>query len=131
MVQDHKTFETSNYDLVIDPYRNYAINTAILSFLSGAKFKIGYESYGRGIFYNIAIPQPKEYRHQVDIVLDTLKPLGIDNADRTPQIFLSDEEKRRGRSWLNDHHLGIKPIIAIHPGAFYPTQRWPASISPS
>jgi len=74
----------------------------------------------------MAIAQPQEYRHQVDIVLDTLKPLGIDNADRTPQIFLSDEEKRRGRSWLNDHHLGIKPIIAIHPGAFYPTQRWPA-----
>jgi len=114
------------YDLAIDPYQNYASKTAVVSFLSGARFRIGYESYGRGIFYNIAILPRKDPLHQVDIALDALKPIGINNADRSPEMFLSEEEKRMGLDWIRENCPGRKRIIGVHPGAFYSTQRWPA-----
>lgn len=113
------------FDAAVDPYNNYALKTAVLSFLSGAAFRIGYDSFGRGIFYHRALEEGTTPRHLVDIALDALRPLGIEASNRRPELFLSDEEKQQARDWLNARGLGSRPVIGLHPGAFYPSQRWP------
>jgi lipopolysaccharide heptosyltransferase II len=121
-----KRLRAGAYDLAVDPYQGYALKTAIITFLSGAKLRIGYESYGRGIFYNVAVMECKEPHHLVDVVLNALKPIGIDTANRSPEMFITNEEKKLAQDWLEANRLGLKPIIGVHPGAFYPTQRWPS-----
>jgi ADP-heptose:LPS heptosyltransferase len=45
--------------------------------------------------------------------------------EKTPEIFLSSEEKNWAREWLDQRGFGQKPLVGIHPGAYYESQRWP------
>jgi heptosyltransferase-2 len=110
--------------LAIDPYAGYELKTALIPFLSGAEKRVGYASYGREVFFNIRGPEIENNRHIIDLTLDVLKSIGIVAQDRTPEIFLAEDEERWARNWLKNKGIGDKPIIGIHPGAYYETQRW-------
>ncbi|MCK4818341.1 glycosyltransferase family 9 protein, partial [bacterium] len=112
------------FDLAIDPYPDYELKTALIALLSGAKWRIGYSSYGRQIFFNLNGPMLVKDKHLVDLALDILKPLGVVVNDKKPEIFLTDQEKKWARSWLKEKRAGMKPIVGIHPGGYYETQRW-------
>ena len=75
------------FDLAIDPYPDYELKTALIALLSGAKWRIGYSSYGRQIFFNLNGPMLVKDKHLVDLALDILKPLGIVVNDKKPEIF--------------------------------------------
>ena len=111
--------------LAIDPYADYELETALIAFLSGAQRRVGYGSYGREMFFNIRGPEIESNRHIIDLTLDVLKSIGIVAQDRTPEIFLAEDEVRWARNWLKNKGIGDKPIVGIHPGAYYETQRWP------
>lgn len=115
---------TDGYDLAIDPYADYELKTAIIIFLSGARKRIGYASYGREVFFNVQAPNIKDNKHFVDLTLDVMRPLGIVTKNKTPEIFLADGEKNRAENWLKENGVEDKPIIGIHPGAYYESQRW-------
>jgi len=115
----------SGFDLVIDPYADYELETALIAFFSGAKRRTGYASYGREVFFNLPAPEIKSNGHFIDLTLDVLKPVGIVAKDKTPEIFLTDDEKKWAGDWLNKNGMGSNPVIGIHPGAYYETQRWP------
>ena len=115
----------SDFDLAIDPYADYELETALIAFLSGAGRRIGYASYGREVFFNLPAPEIRSNGHFIDLTLDVLKPVGIVTKDKTPEILLTDDEKKWAGDWLNKNGLGSNPVIGIHPGAYYETQRWP------
>jgi heptosyltransferase-2 len=115
---------TDGYDLAIDPYADYELKTAIIIFLSGARKRIGYASYGREVFFNIQAPNIKDNKHFVDLTLDIMRPLGIVTKEKTPEIFLTDGEKKWAENWLKENGIEDKPIIGIHPSAYYESQRW-------
>lgn len=112
------------FDLAIDPYPDYELKTALIALLSGSKKRVGYASYGREVFFNIEAPKIKDNQHFVDLTLEILNLLGIGAKDRTPEIFLTDDEKRWARNWLREEELWGKLIIGIHPGGYYESQRW-------
>jgi ADP-heptose:LPS heptosyltransferase len=62
----------------------------------------------------------------VETVLGVLKPLGIPIGSFRPEIFLTASEIEGARRWLLQEGSDTGPFVAIHPGAFYETQRWPA-----
>jgi len=113
-----------NFDLAIDPYADYELETALIALLSGAKKRIGYASYGREVFFNIQAPKIKHDQHLVDLTLDILKPLGIMSANKSPELFLTENEKKWARNWLTKRGIEGKMLIGIHPGGYYETQRW-------
>ncbi len=119
-----RQLRTGGYDLAIDPYANYGLKTAIIIFLSGARIRIGYASYGREVFFNVQAPTIQDNKHFVDLTLDVMRPLGIVTKDKTPEIFLTDGEKKRAENWLKKNGVEDKPIIGIHPSAYYESQRW-------
>jgi lipopolysaccharide heptosyltransferase II len=114
----------SGFDLAIDGYADYELETALIAFFSGAKRRIGYASYGREIFFNVQAPKIDDSQHFVDLTLDVMKPIGVMTKDRTPEIYLTGDEKKWAGDWLNKNGLGSNPVIGIHPGAYYETQRW-------
>lgn len=114
-----------SFDLAIDPYPDYELITALIALLSGARIRLGYISYGREVFFNIKVSSPKENKPFVDITLDVLKPLGIEGTSINPEIVLTEDEKIWAKNWLSKQGVGSKPIVGIHPGAYYESQRWP------
>jgi len=115
-----------DFDYAIDPYPDYELTTALIALVSGAKGRLGYGSYGREVFFNINAPAPTSDRHFIDLTLDVLKPIGVTIKDKVPEIFLSETEKEWSRFWIQNNQIGTKPIVGIHPGAYYESQRWPA-----
>lgn len=115
-----------HFDLAIDPYADYELKTALIAFLSGAKKRIGYVSYGREIFFNLPAPTIENEKHFVDLTIDVLKPIGVIPKEKSPEIFIVEDEKKWASDWLKERGLATKPIFAIHPGAYYESQRWPA-----
>ena len=112
------------FDLAIDPYPDYELKTALIAFLSGARKRIGYASCGREVFFNVEAPKMSDNQHFVDLTLGIIALLGIHAAERTPEIFIADDERRWARNWLQDRGVRGRSIVGIHPGGYYESQRW-------
>ena len=113
------------FDFAIDPCVDWKLSTALIAWASGARFRIGYPCGGREAFFTMIAGQPDSHAHMADVILGTLVPLGIDRSNRQPRLYLTDEERNRAVGWLAERTAGVKPLVGIHPGAFYETQRWP------
>jgi heptosyltransferase-2 len=120
-----KQLRAYGFDLAVDPYPDYELRTAVIAFLSGAKQRVGYASYGREVFFNVEAPRIKANKHFVDLTLGILSPLGIRAENRAPELFLTDGEKQWARNWLKEKGAWGKPLVGIHPGGYYESQRWP------
>src|SRR2546421_4257364 len=71
------------YDLAIDFHGGP--RASLLTWLSGARVRIGYEIVGRSWMYTRRVQRPRELRrrHSVENQWDLLEPLGIDRPDRS------------------------------------------------
>ncbi|MBK5100503.1 MAG: glycosyltransferase family 9 protein [Desulfobacteraceae bacterium] len=113
-----------HFDLAIDPYTDYELKTAWLAGLSGAAHRIGYAAFGREFFFNCPSPKIEEHKHFVDDALNLLKHIGIPSENRNPAIYLAADEQAWAGQWLKENGFHGNKIVAIHPGAYYETQRW-------
>jgi heptosyltransferase-2 len=113
-----------HFNLAIDPYTDYEMKMAWLAGMSGADYRIGYAAFGREIFFNCTAPEMEGNKHFVDGALDLLKRIGISSENRNPAIYLGADERAWADQWLQENGFNGKKILAIHPGAYYETQRW-------
>ncbi|MDP2755465.1 MAG: glycosyltransferase family 9 protein [Nitrospirota bacterium] len=121
-----KEIRTRNFDLAIDPFLTYEFKQAFMTYLSGAKYRIGFEEAGREIFFNVRGPITLPEKNMVEHLLDLSEKIGAKREGCEPEIFLTEEEKKWASSFLSERGLTAAIKVAIHPGAFYPSQRWPA-----
>jgi lipopolysaccharide heptosyltransferase II len=112
------------FDLAVDPCVDWTLSTAMIAWLSGARFRIGYPCGGREAFFTTIAEHPGDHAHMADVILGTLMPLGIDRPNPQPRLYLTNEERKQAAGWLAERTGGVKPLIGIHPGAYYATQRW-------
>ena len=115
-----------HFDLAIDPYADYELKTALITALAGAKKSIGYPSHGRQFLFNLPAPELRSDRHFIEISLDLLAACGISATEKLPEIFLTKAERQWACQLLEAETNCSKSVIGIHPGAHYPSQRWPA-----
>ncbi|HMF95681.1 MAG TPA: glycosyltransferase family 9 protein [Vicinamibacterales bacterium] len=119
------------YDLAIDFHGGP--RASLLTWLSGAPARIGYEIAGRGWMYTQRIARPRELRarHSVENQWDLLRPLGIPPPDRTtfPLEMAIDAasaaavDDRLARAGVTARDV----VIVIHVSAGNPFRRWPAA----
>jgi len=114
------------FDLVVDPYDDWPIESALVAGLSGARVRIGYAVAGREAFFNVRLRQHGKERHMTDVVMHSLKPLGISPYDVQPKVYLSRRELESAGQWLGERRGCRLPLIGVHPGASCETQRWPS-----
>jgi len=114
------------FDLAVDPYDDRELETAWIAGMSGAPLSVGYPCGGREAFFTTTAELPDGSAHMADVILGTLKPLGIGGLSTQPRVYLSPEERSRAAGWLAERRSIGKPLVGIHPGAHYETQRWPA-----
>ena len=114
------------FDMAIDLFITDDMKQAGMTYLSGAEYRLGFKDSGREIFFNIKSPSARPQKRMVAHLSDLAEAAGAEMADNEPEIFLSEQEREWARSELLRMGLGEALIIAVHPGAFYPSQRWPA-----
>ena len=119
------------YDLAIDFHGGP--RSSLLTWLSGARTRIGYEVAGRSWMYTIRVPRPRTLRprHSVVSQWDVLLPLGIEPPDQEldapymPEdpIASSNVERRLAEAGVATD----QPLIVVHVSAGNPFRRWPAA----
>ena len=126
-----KDIRKREFDLVIDPYLDYELNTSFITRIVGSRYRLGFEFAGREFFYNIryasnTFPVSTDKKHMIDYNLDLIGCIGVKTNKKQPEIFLSADEKENASRILEK--VGVNPenrIIGIHPGGNYESQRWP------
>ncbi len=126
----YRQLRKHKFDLVLDLFGNP--RSAQMTFLSGAKVRVGFGVRGRSWAYNrIAKPSskalPSGRRPVIEAYLDQVRELGIET--RSPYVTslqISEEEKLHVRKLFD--RAGIKlgqKVAALTPGATWPAKRWP------
>ncbi len=112
------------FDLAIDFTPDERLRGAMLVSRSRARYRIGFAAAGRQAFFNLASPRADDARHIVELNRDLITALGATPRAAHPSLFVTEEERGTARSLLAS--LGAaSPRVAVHPGGFYPSQRWP------
>jgi len=116
------------FDFVIDLHSYYETN--ILGFLSGAPHRLYSRRENRSIdFLANFKPRPDRERttaHLIDRYLDLLKPLGIQNAPRTPMMRTSTTDDAVVEAMLKKEKAQSgELLVGIFPGAGHATRLWP------
>ncbi|HTG90806.1 MAG TPA: glycosyltransferase family 9 protein [Vicinamibacterales bacterium] len=119
----------ARYDLAIDFHGGP--RASLLTWLSGAPTRIGYEVLGRGWMYTTRVPRPRALRprHSVVSQFDVLRPLGIappdpetDATEMPENPAALDVVARR----LAEAGVGeTNPLVIVHVSAGNPFRRWP------
>jgi len=112
------------YDLVIDFHGLF--KSAILTWLSGAPRRLGYDSMQElsGLFYNEKIPEDLN-RHAVDRYLDFPRDLGADPGKPEFPLAISAPQHRHIEQLFAEFHLGDgENLIAINTVALWETKLW-------
>jgi len=111
------------YDIAIDLFGNP--RSALLTWLSGARIRIGGNFRGRKYLYNRRIEDDGRLKSAVQFHLNYLKPLNILVYPVDPYIVLSPEEKDWAKKYLDYKGYDLyKKLIGIHPGASWPAKKW-------
>lgn len=109
-----RALRREGFSVAIDMLCDYTLKPALLTFFSGAPRRIGFEGGFRELLFTDVVRPGRAARHMTEIHLDVLKPLGVSVVETMPSIILEDAQERKD------------VIVVIHPGGYYPSQRWPA-----
>src|SRR5476649_2955796 len=126
-----RRLRAERYDLAIDFHGGP--RASLLTWLSGAPERLGYDIAGRGWMYTRRIARPRELRprHSVENQWDLLAPLGVAPPDRSayPVEMPVDagtaaavaDRLTRARVASDDR------LVVIHVSAGNPFRRWPVA----
>ena len=99
--------------------------------ISGARLRIGFDSFPWRLGHNRIVRFRHDTEHQgnstlVDDRFSLLKPLGLAREDRNYYLWLSEEEKQRGRETLQAAGIDPgRPLIAMGVNSLGHYKRWP------
>ena len=114
----------AGYDMVIDLFGNP--RSALMTFASRARYRVGYDFRGRSYAYNILVEPRGAEVHNVEFNLDALRRIGVPVTTKSPYFPLAEAD--REFALLEAGKLGLtgRLVIGFNPGTNRPTERWPA-----
>jgi heptosyltransferase-2 len=107
-----------------------AFEAALLAYLGGAGFRLGYNTDGRGFLLSHRVIRNDEVLkvHQVEYYLSILRAMGWKAVSRDPSLYV--DEKYLNDAWRIMDSNGIKRgdfLIGLSPGAIFgEAKRWPS-----
>ncbi len=113
------------FSLVLDPLPAEDPTVLLLSLLCGADRRVGFGGSLRSRLYHTVLPPPPPTRHFRDLTCDLIRLFGNVDDPGLPRLVLGSEEKDFARRWFAEQGLAESAVIGIHPGGYYPSQRWP------
>ncbi len=120
-----RTLRVGQFDLAV-LFPN-SFDSALLPFLAGVPYRLGYARDGRGALLTDPRPVTPEIlgMHQVRYYLELLRPLGIEGAKESVVLEIPDESAERAGRLLAELG-GDGPVVALAAGSAYGRAReWP------
>ncbi|MBI5183690.1 MAG: lipopolysaccharide heptosyltransferase II [Nitrospinae bacterium] len=104
-----------------------SFRSALMVLMTGARYRIGYLTEGRGLFLTtgIKVTEYKKDRHMVEYFLDIVRAIGCKTPKKRPSFRLHPKERGFALDYL--HNRGVNDsdlLIGIHPGASKPPRAW-------
>jgi lipopolysaccharide heptosyltransferase I len=119
MVKFVKDLRKQRFDIVLDFHG--ILKSGILSFLSGASERIGYEprstKEGNYLFSNVKVKLPEEKISRFQRNLLLLQGIGLEVRNLQYRLTIPPEDQRPIELFFNALYPSVKrPLVAIHPG---------------
>ncbi len=112
------------YDLVIDFFGNP--RSAILTLLSNARWRVGYDYRIRKWAYNVVVPSRAKELHEVDWHLDALQTLRVPIVYRQTDFILDQQSQTFAWQFWSEQKLEQSPlVIGLNFSGGWPAKRWP------
>jgi lipopolysaccharide heptosyltransferase II len=118
-----KKVRNQQYDYVFDFFGNP--RSALITWLSAAKIRVGYNYRVRRFAYNVIVPSRANKIHEADWHLDALSILNLPIQSHRLDVSIGGGSKNFAetfwtRAGLNDHRT-----IALNFSGGWPAKRWP------
>jgi len=111
------------YHLVIDLFGNP--RTALVSRLSGARYRVGFRFRGRTYAYTIVVEPRGGQVHNTQFNLDALEAIGVPVVDRSVHFRYSTDDAHYVNEFLAMAFPEGRRLIALNSGGGWYTKRWP------
>jgi ADP-heptose:LPS heptosyltransferase len=110
-----RAVRAGGYDAVFVPDRSPLLALAV--FLSGARYRLGLDSGGRGLLYTHRAPtSPRDRRHEADIYLDLARAIDVSVEHAAVEYTPPADDRKSVVGLLQDSRLFERPFALIHPG---------------
>lgn len=110
------------YDLAILDAEEVALKYPMIAFLTGARYRLGYNVNWRG-FLNNVIPDFPKSSNSVFRNLNLLKVAGVAYTSSDTWLPTSDSDKKAAQQILNQYSSDCIPIV-IHQGSNFSSKHW-------
>ena len=110
------------YEMVIDLFGNP--RTALVTFLSGARVRVGYRFRGRQYAYTMLVEPRGASVHNVQFNLDAIEALGVPVADRSPVVPFSANDEEYIDGFLASIGGPGGPLVGVNSAGGWYTKRW-------
>jgi heptosyltransferase-3 len=111
------------YDLVIDLFANP--RSAIVTALSGARYRVGFPFGWRKYCYNILAPARGGEVHNTEFNLEALQVIGVPIVGANIRFLLDPAAEEFAESFFRNEGLDSAKVVAMNPGGGWYTKRWP------
>jgi lipopolysaccharide heptosyltransferase II len=109
------------YDLIIDMWSNP--RSAQITFLSGAKHRVGYSYRGRRYAYNIKANSGRGDVHSAEHNLELLKAIDVPITSKNIHYHINENSQEKADTFFQESKLINKTIIGIIPSGGWESKR--------
>jgi ADP-heptose:LPS heptosyltransferase len=114
-----------DYDLAIALHPGIIQN--YLTFISGAKVRVGYQGWGGSFFltHKLEDDRRERLRHEVESALEVVRVVGCSTEDKQLEISVTEKGERFAEDFFQKNDFSPTDlIVAVHPGARQSYIRW-------
>ena len=111
----------NRYDLVIDMYANP--RTALITFLSGARYRAGFPYRGRAYAYNLHGPLVRDKYHAARLHVELLREIGLSADSSNLHFGISKNDSNFADNFFHSRLAGEIPVIGISPSGGWESKK--------
>lgn len=118
-----RRLRNQKYDLVFDFFGNP--RSAILTWLSGAKIRVGYNWRGRQLAYNQVVQSRAAIVHEAEFHLDALMAMDIPVQARQLSFPIDEAGSRFANQFIVKNKLNNRLLVGLNCYGGWEAKRWP------
>jgi len=106
-----------------------AFEAALLAYLGGARYRVGYDTDGRGFLLTHRLVRDEEVLkvHQVEYYLAILRTMGWETGSGDPSLYVAEKDLEWARTLMDSKGIAQGDfLVGMGPGAIFgEAKRWP------
>jgi heptosyltransferase II len=115
-----KHIKKTRFDLVITSFLDKSFKVVFFSWLTGARYRIGYKNKEYGWLYSHQVPIT-EKKHEIEYNLDLVRAIGLivrRANEKVPFIYTTPLEEELANDFLLKNSVSRKDLlVGVHPGS--------------